>query len=105
VDDNTRVKLVPERGNWEDIQRLVLSGAQNSVLPSGKPLVSKYMKQNKKGNPDLPFKRLVFTEGMRTVICRIVPHTQQSLHPTDNRVMSGARFLVYCLSLFSHVLG
>ena len=46
------------------------------------------MKANKKGNPDLPFKRLRFTEGMRTVICHIVPHTQQSIHPTDDRILS-----------------
>jgi site-specific DNA-cytosine methylase len=87
-DDSARVRLVPEGGNWEDIQRLVSAGAEPPQLPSGKPLVSKYMSNNKKGNADLPFKRLKFSEGMRTVICRIVPHTQQSIHPTDNRVMS-----------------
>lgn len=88
VDDSVRVKLVPEGGNWQDIQRLVENGQVSEFLPSGKPLVSKYMRANKKGNPDLPFKRLRFSEGMRTVICRIVPHTQQSIHPSDDRVLS-----------------
>jgi hypothetical protein len=64
-------------GNWEDISRAVASGEVKATLPSGQPLLLPYMRDNKKGNKDLPFKRLRFDEGMRTVICRAVPHTQQ----------------------------
>eukprot|EP01046_Picozoa_sp_COSAG06_P033350 COSAG06_NODE_3399_length_5377_cov_2.503209_3_plen_56_part_00 len=53
------------------------SGEVKATLPSGQPLLLPYMRDNKKGNKDLPFKRLRFDEGMRTVICRAVPHTQQ----------------------------
>ena len=76
-DDHQRVRLVPERGNWEDIVKAVENGEAKPYLPSGKPLLLPYMIENKKGNTDLPFKRLRFDEGMQTVICRAVPHTQQ----------------------------
>jgi site-specific DNA-cytosine methylase len=56
--------------------------------PSGKPLVPDYARDNKKGKKDVCFQRLWRERMLGTAICRAVPHSQASLHPSEDRVLS-----------------
>ncbi|GMJ12548.1 chromomethylase 2 [Hibiscus trionum] len=98
-DDYIRVCLIPKRkgANFRDLPGVIV-GTDNVVqrdptqekqlLPSGKPLVPDYVFTYKQGKSKRPFSRLWWDETVPTVVTSFYCHSQATLHPEQDRVLT-----------------
>ncbi|KAK8614294.1 hypothetical protein V6N13_122656 [Hibiscus sabdariffa] len=98
-DDYIRVCLIPKRkgANFRDLPGVIV-GTDNvaqrdptqekQLLPSGKPLVPDYVFTYKQGKSKRPFSRLWWDETVPTVVTSFYCHSQATLHPEQDRVLT-----------------
>ncbi|KAE8702835.1 DNA (cytosine-5)-methyltransferase CMT2 [Hibiscus syriacus] len=79
-DDYIRVCLIPQRKRDPTQEK--------QLLPSGRPLVPDYVLTYKQGKSKRPFARLWWDETVPTVITSFYCHSQATLHPEQDRVLT-----------------
>ncbi|OMO93450.1 C-5 cytosine methyltransferase [Corchorus olitorius] len=98
-DDYTRVCLIPKRkgANFRDLPGVIVGidnvarrdpKQEKMLLPSGKPLVPDYCFTFEQGKSKRPFARLWWDETVPTVVTYPYCHSQATLHPEQDRVLT-----------------
>lgn len=98
-DDYTRVCLIPKKkgANARDLPGVYVDDnnvirrdqtQEQKVLPSGRPLVPDYVFTFEQGKSRRPFGRLWWDETVPTVLTFPSCHSQQMLHPEQDRILT-----------------